>query len=409
MCLFARYLRENLLSYKERRIAVISHLLFALFFLQGSSVVPEIFDFLVHPSEHRRKARYAATTMDSRSPEKARCSKCLKSIVTKYISRHQETCKGFQKCNTCQKFFRSLAQHRRYCPPTALADGSVTSSSLTPAGSLTPAEGSPRVTSIVPASVDLTSDKKPINQQSSTGRKLGRLSVGGVIFGERGSGVTESDRDQAVDHDSTIELSGYPLEQNGVARDLRQLGVQAPTSVPPMPKPSLLLRLTADASKVIKSVPVNASRKRSAALAELNNSLNDMTEVSQRRTRDHEMEDSSKLGQNSDEIRKLELQIELKRMEIQEAREAREHQELRDREEFEREKEIAAVEWERQKEREQEERKWQTERDREKREHQREMKRMDIQAEKEREKLEQQKEMKKMELRPSTDSPEIQT
>lgn len=233
--------------------------------------------------------------------------------------------------------------------------------------------------------------------------------MGGVIFGGRDSGVTDGDRDQAVDHDSTIDLSGYPLEQNGVARDLGQPGVQSPTSVPPTSKPSLLLRLTADASKVIKSVPVvNASRKRSAALAELNDSLNDMAEVSQWRKHDHEMEDSPKLGQNSDEIRKLELQIELKRMEIQEAREAREHQELRDREEFEREKEIAAVEWERQKEREQEERKWQTERDREKREHQREMKRMEIEAEKEREKLEYQKEMKKMELRPFTDAPEIQ-
>lgn len=235
------------------------------------------------------------------------------------------------------------------------------------------------------------------------------MSVGGVVCGGRGSGVTESDRDQAVDNDSTTDLSGYPLEQNGGARDLRQLGVQSPTSVPPTSKPSLLLRLTADASKVIKSVPVNASRKRSAALAELNDSLNDMNEVSHWRTRDHEMEDSPKIGQNSDEIRKLELQIELKRMEIQEAREAREHQELRDREEFEREKEIAAVEWERQKEREQEERKWQTERDREKREHQREMKRMEIQAENEREKLEHQKEMKKLELRPLTDAPEIQT
>lgn len=235
------------------------------------------------------------------------------------------------------------------------------------------------------------------------------MSVGGVIVGGRGSDVTDGDRDQAVDHDSTIDLSGYPPEQNGVTRDLRQLGAQSPNSVPPTSKPSLLLRLSADASKVIKSVPVNASRKRSAALAELNDSLNDMAEVSQWRKRDHAMEDSPKLGQNSDEIRKLELQIELKRMEIQEAREAREHQELRDREEFEREKEIAAVEWERQKEREQEERKWQTERDREKREHQREMKRMEIEAEKEREKLEHQKEMKKMELRPLTDAPEIQT
>lgn len=345
--------------------------------------------------------------MDSRSAAKARCSKCLKSIVTKYISRHQETCKGFQKCNTCQKVFRSLAQHRRYCPPTALADGSVTSSSLTPPGSLSPAEELPR-TQRVPASADSMSDKKSIKQQSSTGRSSGKLSVGGVIFGGKGSGVTESDRDQALDHDSTIDLSGYPFEQNGIARDLRELGVQSPTSVPPKSKPSLLLRLSADASKVIKSIPVNASRKRSAALAELNDSLNDMAEVSHWRTRDHEMEDSQKVGQNSDEIRKLELQIELKRMEIQEAREAREHQELRDREEFEREKEIAAVEWERQKEREQEERKWQTERDREKREHQREMKRMEIQAEKEREKLEHQKEMKKMEIKPFIDALETQ-
>lgn len=235
------------------------------------------------------------------------------------------------------------------------------------------------------------------------------MSTGGVIFGGRSSGVTESDRDQAVDHDSTIDMSSYPLEQNGAAQDLRRLGIQSPTSAPPTSKPSLLLRLTADASKVIKSVPLNASRKRSAAVAELNDSLNDMTEVSQWRAREHDMADSPKPGQTSDDIRKLELQIELKRMEIQEAREAREHQEKRDREEFDREKEIAAVEWERQKEREQEERKWQTERDREKREHQREMKRMELQAEKEREKLEHQKEMKKMELRPFTDAPEIQT
>lgn len=235
------------------------------------------------------------------------------------------------------------------------------------------------------------------------------MSEAGVIVGGRGSGVTHGDRGQAVDHNSVIDLSGHPPEQNGVARDLRQLGAQSPTSVPPMSKPSLLLRLTADASKVIKSVPVNASRKRSVALAELNDSLNDMARVSQWRKRDHEMDNSPKLVHNSDEIRKLELQIELKRMEIQEAREAREHQKLRDREEFEREKEIAAVEWERQKEREQEERKWQTERDREKREHQREMKRMEIEAEKAREKLEHQKEMKKMELRTFTDTPEIQT
>lgn len=234
------------------------------------------------------------------------------------------------------------------------------------------------------------------------------MSLGRVIVGGRGSDVTDGDIDQAVDHDSTIDLSGYPQEQNGVARDLRQLGAQSPTSVTPMSKPSLL-RLSADASKVIKSVPGNASRKRSAALAELNDSLNDMAEVSPWRKRDHAMVNSPKFAQNSDEIRKLELQIELKRMEIQEAREAREHQELRDREEFEREKEIAAVEWERQKEREQEERKWQTERDREKREHQREMKRMEIEAGKEREKLEHQKEMKKMELRPLTDDAEIQT
>lgn len=236
------------------------------------------------------------------------------------------------------------------------------------------------------------------------------MSAGGVIFDGRSSGVAESDRDpQAVDHNSTIDTSGFPLEQNGAAQELRPLGIQSPTSAPPTSKPSLLLRLTADASKVIKSVPLNTSRKRSAAIAELNDSLNDMTEVSQRRARDHELADSPKPGQTSDEIRKLELQIELKRMEIQGAREAREHEEKREREEFEREKELAAVNWERQKEREQEERNWQTERDREKREHQREMKRMELQAEKEREKLEHQKEMKKMELRPFIDAPETQT
>lgn len=233
------------------------------------------------------------------------------------------------------------------------------------------------------------------------------MSSGGVIFGGGSIGVTESDRDLAVDHDPTIDMSGYSIEQNSVARDFRAIGVQSPISVPPLPsKPSLLLRLTADASKVIRSVPLNTSRKRSAVVAELNDSLSDMAEVSQWRTRDHEMADSPKLGQTSDEIRKLELQIELKRMEFQEAREARRHQERRDREEFEREKEIAAVEWERQKEREQEERKWQTERDREKREHQRELKRMELQAEKEREKLEHEKEMKKLELRPFTNAPE---
>lgn len=259
-------------------------------------------------------------------------------------------------------------------------------------------------------SPDSTSDKKSIKQQSSTGRSPGRLSAGGVIFDGRSSGVAESDRDpQAVDHNSTIDTSGFPLEQNGAAQELRPLGIQSPTSAPPTSKPSLLLRLTADASKVIKSVPLNTSRKRSAAIAELNDSLNDMTEVSQRRARDHELADSPKPGQTSDEIRKLELQIELKRMEIQGAREAREHEEKREREEFEREKELAAVNWERQKEREQEERNWQTERDREKREHQREMKRMELQAEKEREKLEHQKEMKKMELRPFIDAPETQT
>lgn len=238
---------------------------------------------------------------------------------------------------------------------------------------------------------------------------MGTLSAGGVIFGGRSSGVPESDRDQAADHDSTMDMSAYPLEENGATQDLRRLGIQSPTSAPPTSKPSLLLRLNADASKVIKPVPLNASRKRSAAIAELNDSLNDINEASQWRTHHHEMADCPKLEQTSDEIRKLELQIELKRMEIQEAREAREHQARRDSEEFEREKEIAAVEWERQKEREQEERKWQTERDREKREHQREMKRMELQAEKEREKLEHQKEMKKMELRPFTDAPETQT
>lgn len=238
---------------------------------------------------------------------------------------------------------------------------------------------------------------------------MGTFSAGGVVFGGRSSGVPESDRDQAVDHDSTMDMSAYPLEENGATQDLRRLGIQSPTSAPPTSKPSLLLRLNADASKVIKSVPLNASRKRSAAIAELNDSLNDINEASQWRAHHHEMAGSPKLEQTSDEIRKLELQIELKRMEIQEAREAREHQARRDREEFEREKEIAAVEWERQKEREQEERKWQTERDREKREHQREMKRMELQAEKEREKLEHQKEMKKMELRPFTDAPETQT
>lgn len=347
--------------------------------------------------------------MDSMSPAKARCSKCLKSIVTKYLSRHEEICKGFQKCNTCQKVFRSLAQHRRYCPPTALGDGSITSSSLTPAGSLSPAERSRRATPAVPPSADSMSDKKSIKNKLSTGRSPGKLSEAGVIVGGRGSDVTDGDRGLAVNHNSVVDLSGHLPEQNGVARDLRHLGVQSPTSVPPTSKPSLLLRLSADASKVIKSVPVNASRKRSAALTELNDSLNNVGEVSQRRKRDHGIDDSPKLVQNSDEIRKLELQIELKRMEIKEAREAREHQELRDREEFEREKEMAAVEWERQKEREQEERKWQTERDREKREHQRQLKRMEIEAEREREILEHQKEMKKMELRNFTDSPEIQT
>ncbi len=196
-------------------------------------------------------------------------------------------------------------------------------------------------------------------------------------------------------------MSLYSRDEEGPTRDLRRLDISAR---PPTTRPSLLLRLAADASKAINSAPPNASRKRSAAIAELNESLNDMTELTKWRPRDSETEESPQVAQSSDDIRKLELQVELRRMEMQEAREAREHQQKRDREEYERDKEIGREEWERQKEREREERAWQNERDREKREHQKEMKRMDLQAESEREKLKHQKEIKRMELQVSADA-----